>query len=332
MTFGGGTNEIGSIKKKVSEAEMVCKGLSGLIALVLFGSVFSMACDRTPKPDDYQPKVLAEARVWKSKIESDIQVAVKEIQKVASSLETIRGKNTPNRDDANHLIKQVLEANENYLAIWTLWEPNAFDNKDAEYQNKSGHDESGRFMPYWNRQNGKINVVSVKNNHSQYIDPFYRQLVIAGKEMVSDPIEYTVNGNRDLKVIYAVPIYHEERIIGAAGIDLPLLGFFKPIIRQVRVLDVAYGILIDNNGVLTAHPTKWANVGKSLEFFMFEKDVIQAVKEGREAFQLKVSKTTGRESFYQFVPIQIGSSNRPWSLAISLIPDWLDGSGPKVTW
>ena len=148
-------------------------------------------------------------------------------------------------------------------------------------------------------------------------------LIKSDREMASDPIEYSLDGKKELKIIYAVPFHFEGKIIGAVGIDLPLFKFFKPIIRQVRVLDVAYGFLIANNGLLTAHPIKWANVGRSLEFFGFEPEVIQAVKDGRESTQLKVSKTTGQKNFYQFVPIQIGASNRPWSLAISLIPEWL---------
>lgn len=239
---------------------------------------------------------------------------------------------SPSREDANHLIKKTLENHENYLAVWTCWEPDTFDNKDAKYKNLLGHDKSGRFVPYWNRLSGGINVIPFDNYHNKEQDSFYQQVIESGKEMASDPIAYMENGKKKLKVIYAVPVYHDERIIGAAGIDLPLLEFFKPIIRQVRVLDIAYGFLISNDGVLTAHPTKWANVGKSLEFFSFQPDIIQAVKDGREASQIKISKTTGRKNFYQFVPIQIGASNRPWSLAISLIPEWLNGRGPKVTW
>lgn len=311
---------------------MFSKILRCIIAIVLFGTVFVTACG--PKQEYYQPKVLDEARVWKSKIESDIQVAVDEIRKVASSLEAMKHSGSPSREDASNLIKQTLENHEDYLAVWACWEPNAFDNKDAKYQNVLGHDKSGRFIPYWNRSNGKINVNPIDNYSDKAQNSFYQQLINSGKEMASDPIECIVNGKKQLKVIYAVPIYYQEKTIGAAGIDLPLLGFFKPIIRQVRVLDVAYGFLIANNGVVTAHPTKWGNVGRSIELFGFDPGVIQAVKDGREAFQLKVPKTTGRgrERYYQFVPIQIGASKRPWSLAISLVPDWLNGRGPKVTW
>lgn len=309
---------------------MSSKTLHGLIAIVLFGSVFIAACES--KQEDYQPKVLNEAMAWKSKIEIDIQVAVEEVRKVASSLEAMKRLESPSREDANNLIRKTLENHENYLAVWSCWEPNAFDNKDAKYQNVLGNDKSGRFVPCWNRLSGGINVLPLENYHNNEKESFYQQIIRSGKEMASEPMEYIANGKKQLKFIYAVPINYDDKIIGAAGIDLPLLGFFKPIIRQVRVIGIGYGFLISNNGVLTAHPTKWANVGKTLEFFRFQPDVIQAVKEGREASQIKISKTTGRKSYYQFVPVQIGASNCPWSLAISIVPDWLNGQGPKVAW
>ncbi|MGD9367577.1 MAG: hypothetical protein PVH87_17890 [Desulfobacteraceae bacterium] len=90
--------------------------------------------------------------------------------------------------------------------------------------------------------------------------------------------------------------------------------------------------MVDNNGVMIAHPINWVNVGRSLEFFAFEPTVIQAVKDGREASQIKISKTTGNRNYYQFVPVKIGSIYKPWSLVISLRPDWLNGRGPKVSW
>ena len=300
-----------------------------LVILIQIGSMFIVGCSQ--QSDDYKPKVLDEARIWKSKIESDIQTAVEEIRKIASSLVAMKQNGSPGRDAANNLIKQTLKKHPEYLAIWTCWEPNAFDNLDVKYQNLSGHDKNGRFMPCWNRVNGAIEVVPF-DIYSKNNDTTYRELIRAGREIVSNPIFFSIGENKRLKVIYAVPINYEGKIIGAAGIDLPLFEFFTPIIRQVRVLDVAHGFLIANNGVLVAHPIKWANVGKSLDFFAFEEDVIQAVKDGREASQAKISRVTGNKAYYQFVPIKFGDTNKPWSLAISLMPELLNDRGPKVTW
>lgn len=291
--------------------------------------MFIVGCGQ--QSDDYKSKVLDEARIWKSKIESDILTAVEEIRKIASSLEAMKQNGSPSRDSANNLIKQTLEKHPEYLAVWTCWEPNEFDNLDVKYQNTSGHDNTGRFMPYWKRVNGVIDVTPF-DIYSKNNDTTYQELIKFGRDIVSNPMFFSIGNNKRLKIIYAVPINNDGKIIGAAGIDLPLYEFFTPIIRQVRVLDVAHGFLIANNGVMAAHPMKWANVGKTMEFFAFEEDVIQAVKDGREASQGKISRVTGNKAYYQFVPIKFGHTDKPWSLAISLRLDLLNGRGPKVTW
>lgn len=82
-----------------------------------------------------------------------------EIRQIASSLENMKHKAYLNREAANGLIRGVLENHPEFLALWTRWEPNAFDNLDIKYQNT-----------------------------------FYKLIIRSGNEIVSNPTEYTVDG------------------------------------------------------------------------------------------------------------------------------------------
>jgi methyl-accepting chemotaxis protein len=291
--------------------------LSAAIILTILGASFVVGCDQGI--NKYKPKVLEEARFWKSKIESDIQVAIDDIHKLISSLDAMKHKSFLSHEVVNNLIKETLENHPEYSAIWTCWEPNAFNNSNVKYQNATGHDGTGRYISYWSRLHGKIQVAPLNKNYANELS-IYKNVIELGKEIVSDPIKFGDGDYKGFIVIYAVPITSDGKTAGAAGIGLDFLKFFKPIIRQVRVLDVAYGFLVNNNGVMVAHPTKWSNVGKNLEFFAFDSAVIQSVKSGQEASQIKISKTTGRKGYYQFVPIRIGNTENHWSLAISFMP------------
>jgi methyl-accepting chemotaxis protein len=55
------------------------------------------------------------------------------------------------RPSFNRICKQIMEKNSNLIAVWTCWEPNALDGKDAQYIGTEGTDKTGRFIPYWNR-------------------------------------------------------------------------------------------------------------------------------------------------------------------------------------
>ena len=275
---------------------------------------------------------IEETRNWQSVVQADIQVPMDVARNLVQSMVAMKNEGTPNRDKMNYILKKDLEKYPSFLAIWTCWEANAFDNHDISYQNAVGHDETGRYIPYWNRLNGNIGVVALKNYSEDGASDYYQIPLKSGKEFVSDPIVYKINGQEFFKTIFSVPISFKGKTIGVVGIDIPFLKFFYPIIKKVRLLNIGYGFLVGNNGVIVAHPFKWQNVGKSLEYFAFEPYVIKAIQKGKEATQYKVSRATGIKNYYIFVPIKIGESDRPWSLAINIRPDLLKGHGSKALW
>jgi methyl-accepting chemotaxis protein len=47
-----------------------------------------------------------------------------------------------------------------------FWEPNKFDGKDIEFANREGHDETGRFIPYWTRETGELKLRALRSYNS----------------------------------------------------------------------------------------------------------------------------------------------------------------------
>lgn len=67
------------------------------------------------------------------------------------------------RETVNSILQNVLQNRPGFTAIWTCWEPNAFDGSDLEYINEPGHDETGRFVPYWYRDGDKLKLEPLKD-------------------------------------------------------------------------------------------------------------------------------------------------------------------------
>jgi signal transduction histidine kinase len=55
------------------------------------------------------------------------------------------------RHQVDIILRRVLADNPDFLGTYTLWEPQAFDGRDAAFAGKPGHDASGRLLPYWSR-------------------------------------------------------------------------------------------------------------------------------------------------------------------------------------
>ena len=239
---------------------------------------------------------------------------------VAFSFQGMKQQGVPPRDMMDGILKQVLEDNPGFLAVWTCWEPNALDGKDSDFADAFGHDETGRYLPYWNRLSGEIDVEPLMD----YTDPakgaYYLETLTTGREVVSDPVPFTVGEQTLLKTVLSVPVLFDGKTVAVVGIDIPV-STFTPLVKQIKLFDIGYGFLIANNGVFVAHPTKQANVGKHMDFFAFEKRVINDVKAGRETSQYKVSKTTGKKTYYILAPIPIGQAQKKWSLAMNIPMD-----------
>ncbi len=248
---------------------------------------------------------------------------------VALSFQGMKQQGVPPRDMMDGILKKVLEENPGFLAVWTCWEPNALDGKDSDFADAFGHDETGRYLPYWNRLSGEIDVEPLVN----YTDPekgtYYLETLQSGLEVVSDPVSFTVGKQTQLKTVLSVPVLFDGKTVAVVGVDIPV-ATFTPLVKQIKLFDIGYGFLIANNGIFVAHPTKQANVGKHMDFFAFEKRVIKDVKAGRETSQYKVSKTTGKKTYYILAPIAIGTAQKKWSLAMNIPIDKVLEQSQKV--
>ncbi|MFQ3574981.1 MAG: PAS domain-containing protein [Cytophagales bacterium] len=127
------------------------------------------------------------------------------------------------RKQVNLFLKNNIEKNPTILGFYTLWEPNAFDGKDEEFVNQEGHDESGRFLPYWVRhKNGSVNLEPLIG----YDDPtadYYQIPKKSGKTAIIDPYWYPIDGKEELVISIINPILNQGNSFkGLAGVDLSI--------------------------------------------------------------------------------------------------------------
>ena len=52
------------------------------------------------------------------------------------------------RESFTDFLREVVRNNPSFFGVYTAWEPHVFDGKDAEYMDKPGHDDTGRYVPW----------------------------------------------------------------------------------------------------------------------------------------------------------------------------------------
>ena len=271
------------------------------------------------------------ARHWATVVQADLQVAMDTARTLAQSLEGMKSRGVPPRNVLNGMLKNVLEEYPSFVAVWTCWEPDALDGKDKEYANAIGHDQTGRYVPYWNRLEGMPAVQPLQEYDVEGRGDYYQVPFRTGKEVIFDPTTFEMNGELQYKTVLAVPVKAGGKIVGVVGIDIPL-NSFEPIIKRVRFSD-GFGFMIANDGTIVAHPTKWSNVGKPMSIFGFDAKSVQAVKTGQETTEFQsVSKTTGKATYYAFSPIRIGFADKQWSLATHVPLEKINARANALAW
>ncbi len=156
------------------------------------------------------------------------------------------------REQANAMMQNILVENPEFLGVWTIWEPNAFDGRDAEYANTPGHDATGRFIPYWNRgADGEISVDAIVDYEVEGSGDYYLLPKRSLREEIIEPYSYTVQGEDVLMTTLAVPIVVDGRFYGVAGIDIRLT-FLQSLADQAYAFDgAATMLLISHTGIIS---------------------------------------------------------------------------------
>jgi DNA-binding CsgD family transcriptional regulator len=139
---------------------------------------------------------------------------------LADALTALKRLGVTDRTVFDRILRCTLERNPNYLGFWSVWEPNALDGLDDEYVNHQGHDDTGRYIPFWNRSHGQINLEPNVFYETPGVGEFYLRPRRERRETAIEPYEYPVAGERRLIATQGAPIMLDGRCVGVAGFDI----------------------------------------------------------------------------------------------------------------
>jgi PAS domain S-box-containing protein len=217
------------------------------------------------------------------------------------------------RAQANDMLRRILQKNHDFLAVYTLWEPNAFDGMDARYAHKPESDASGRFLPYWSRdRSGLLQVEPVSGYQGPGRGDFYLLPKTTGLEMVVEPFYYPVQGKSILITSVVVPIRDQRGFLGIAGIDLQI-DFLQNLADAVNVYHRSGQlILVTPNGKVAATTDNPEAIGQD---WRIPTSLAEAARQGYVPAE-RTAFMDGR--LYAFQPIRIGRSLQPWWAILSV--------------
>jgi len=223
----------------------------------------------------------------------------------------------------NIMLRGLLEENPELIGTWCIWEPDALEGNDREYLGTQGTDPDGRFVPYWYRSGGKIEMnYLVDYDIEEGAGACYHLARNSGRITVVDPYEYDVGGKTMLMTTIAAPIHGPDgKIVGVIGLDIDI-DMIQEISQSAKPYPDSVTAVFSNNGTVTAH-FDTSRIGKYMETERdmagsFLNDFIKAVKAGK-SFTFTNYVEALKENLEIFlVPVKIGTSTTPWSYAVGV--------------
>ncbi|GLS06177.1 chemotaxis transducer [Chitiniphilus shinanonensis] len=249
---------------------------------------------------------------------------------LAHTMLGLRGAQQPDRAVTTAMLGKLLAANPEPSGIWMVWDRNRFDGRDDAHRQDPTHDPSGLFAPYVTRNGEQVALDSLLSTEQrakaeavradpgayvpEYMQPGWGDFHLVprqrGRETVTDPYPYEVQGKTVLMTSLGVPIVEQGRIVAVAGTDLPL-DALQRMLQGSTPEGAAYLELLTDKGMVVAGPDP-ALFGKPIDEARYQPGFVQALAAGKPVeFQ--------RDGVLRlYYPVALPRTGQTWMLGLAM--------------
>lgn len=305
----------GSIQSKITLWAGLC-----LLATVVILVSYSVITLRQNAVANAETQAIAVAETQAESVKNQLNVPILAARVMAASLGAVKDKFNPtpiSREEVNAMLRKVLIENPAFLRTYTLWEPNAFDGKDAEFAGTSLSDNTGRFIPSWIRGDAdRIHVEPLVGYETPGIGDWYLIPRVTKKETSLAPLIYPIGGKNVTMASFIVPILENGTFYGVVGVDAPI-SFVQQLVDKIDLYSgKTNAVLLTDAGVLISVRNRpdLSNQPATQIFPNFE-----SLKANIQTGQAFIKTSSDGKNLQVFSPLEIGNTGKYWSFCL-IIP------------
>lgn len=222
-----------------------------------------------------------------------------------------------------HSVKSTFINNQHWLSVWAMFEANSVDENDKEFAGKEFATATGKLNVGFYSEDGKVTPSAGADE--DYQKDYYQIPLKNMTETVLDPYFDSYTGEEKDKILMTsvvIPVKKDGKFLGMTGIDIDL-SYLQKYIENIKPLNDGYAFLLANNGKILAHPKKEFNDKflKDVDNYYNNEKFLNDLKNGIPVEVTKKSVMDNNIYYYSFVPVFIGKSTTPWSLAVVVKKD-----------
>lgn len=169
------------------------------------------------------------------------------------------------RNQAEVLLQETISDDADMKSLYMVWEPNAFDGKDAEFANTEHHDSTGRFVPKFEKlSDGLVEQDMIRNyNDNSDVNSYY-YFKTKKDVFIQEPriIRESAKNLLIMPVIY--PLHFGTKLLGVIGADF-VINNLNQRLAEVTKPEGCQLVVFSSTGKVAASPDKTLLIGRSLE-------------------------------------------------------------------
>lgn len=316
------------IKLKSIQMRIAIFGGLCLVGMGIGLIVYATVVNRQASLNAAEDQALAAASAQAGVVDARLEIAMVASRALAEAFAgAVKDDVGLTRDQVNSMLKKVLEDNPDFLGISTCWEPDAFDGQDAKYANATGHDQTGRFIPYWVRSGTGIELTPLVDYETEGIGDYYLIPKKTKQEALIDPFLYEIDGKPTLLTSAMVPIIIDDKFVGTVGVDFRI-DFLQKLADSVDSFDGKATLgLVSYKGVIGAVKGQPEMAGKPLSELRSDADAVIAIIQAGNPYQ---TSAADREEAY--APFLVGKTTTPWGIILSIPMNVITAEATAAAW
>jgi len=262
-------------------------------------------------------------------VQRDINVALRVTETMRDAFIGLYSKGIKDRETYLAMLESAVKANQQYVAVWTAWEPDAFDGKDKDFVNVDGkatfpdakaYDATGRFVPYVFAKDGGFDLTPLTDYDKPGAGDYYLLAQKSGKQQIIEPYPYQVGDKTVVMTSLVTPIIIDGKVLGVVGLDLDLAAIQQRL-AEIKPYDSGAVSLISAQGNWAAY----ADLKQLMKPIEAQEPDLAKAKDGITKGQVfdfpDFSDTRKIDVLRVFQPVEVGQTGTPWSVMVDLPED-----------
>ncbi|ELY6273291.1 methyl-accepting chemotaxis protein [Cronobacter muytjensii] len=297
-----------SVHKKMStRAQMLLTGaLTITLGFVVTIGVLSWQSSNEQKSlaESYLKQI---AQSEALKIQQELNYARDVAHNLGHSMAALPRAGVTDRNVADKLLEGALRDNPDYLSVSVIFEENAFDGRDAEFDGKPGQAPKGRYAFFVDHdQAGNYKFHPLLSYLTPGQGDYYLIPQKTQKDTLIEPYSYAYNGVPTLLTSVAAPIITGGKLQGVVTSDISLASLQQKV-NQIKPWEGGgYAVLLSTAGKVISYPDKKLT-SKPFpgDTAGFTSNVVQ-----------QEDPILGEQALVTWQPVSIGTSTDKWYLGV----------------